>query len=553
MFLNDEVKWEQIRNDAAYQPLRDMICSYYEENCRNQPIPQISFQLEIKIFDDGDRTQFESVYYARRRQLSSYALMTMLYPENDEYLKSLEDVICEICNEYSWQLPSHRPADRFNSRNGIALLSAETGLYLAEIKAMLRNRLHPLVVERITNELKWRIIDSFKNNICVFESMKSNWAAVCGGAVGAIFLYEDADGYMEVKPRIEKCMQNYMDGCFNEGSTSEGLDYWQYGFGYFVLYHDLLRRYTFGRLDYFNRDLNYVKNDKLQNLTKFCNSLCLDEENIVSFSDCSRKLSYTIWLHEFLNREFKTSIPPVECGEAGGNRLGKFSWIIRSCVYYTPGRKTEKLSPMKKHYKEVQWYIERKENYSFAAKGGHNAEEHNHNDIGSFIVTHNKKCIFTDLGAPEYVAKIVGDDDILNKSSLGHSVPIINGTSQKSGREYSGELNVNDNIVNISFAKAYPTAIKSLDRQFELSENMIILCDKFDGAKTVTERFITEIEPVIKTGKITIGDVNIIVDEKHKVSCTCEDIAEHDLPGSERVYKLDFELCGNEFEMKIEF
>lgn len=552
MFLNDEKKWQRIRNDAAYQPLRDMICKYYEENCKDKTIPQITFSLETAIFSNGNRTKFENVYFARRRQMSAYALMSMLYPENEEYIKRLEDVICEICNEYSWQLPAHRPADRFNCRDGIALFSAETGLYLAEIKAMLCGRLNPLVVERITAELKWRIIESFKKNTCYFERLKSNWAAVCGGAVGAIFLYEDADGYIEVKPRIEKCMQNYLDGCFDEGATSEGLDYWGYGFAYFVLYHDLLRRYTFGRLDYFSRDFGYAKNEKLRNLSEFCNSLCLDNENIVSFSDCSIKLSYTIWLHEFLNKEYQTEMPPTECGDLGGG-LGKFSWMIRSCVYYTPERKTKNLPLMKKHYKEMQWYIERKANYSFAAKGGHNAEEHNHNDVGSFIVTHNGKCIFADLGAPEYIANGRNVDDVLNVSSLGHSVPIINGKSQKSGREYSGVLSVDENTVDMSFAKAYPTEIKSIERKFTLLEDKIILCDKFDGVKTVTERFITDIEPVVKDGNITIADAKITVDEKHRFNCTYEDIKEHDGVNLRRVYKLDFEVDGNEFGMKIEF
>lgn len=553
MFLNDEKVWNKIRNNAEYQPLRDMIEKEFDENCRGKDIPQISFQLEIRIFKDGNRCEFEKLYFLRRKQLSAYALMAMLYPENDEYIKGLENVICEICNEYSWQLPAHRQTERFNRRNGIALFSAETGLYLAEIKAIFGDRLHPLVVERITTELKWRIIESFKKRTEGFESFKSNWAAVCGGAVGTVFMYEDPEGYIEVKQRLDKCMQNYLESCCDEGSTSEGISYWDYGFSFFVLYHDMLRRYTFGRVDGFKSDMLYIKHEKLKNLANFFNSLCLDEKNVVSFSDGSQKLSYTSWLLEFLNREYQTELPPVEGGVLG---IDKFSSAVRSCIYYTPERKTKKFSPMKKHYKELQWYIERKENYSFAAKGGHNAEEHNHNDIGSFIITHKEQCIFADLGAPEYNADTFGIDAYdhnLNKSSLGHSVPVINGTIQKFGREYCGNLNVEKNIVSIEFANAYPEKIKSLNRKFELLEDKIILCDKFDGAKNVTERFVTEIEPVEKDGVIMIADVKITTDKKHKFVCEYEDIKAHDGINTRRVYKLDFEVFGDEFETKIEF
>lgn len=546
MFLNDNKKWEQIRSSEEYKPLRDMICAEYDKNCKDKPIPQITFSLETEFLRTGNRTKFENVYFARRKQLSSCALMALLYPEVDEYIHKLEDVICEICNEYSWQLPAHRPADRFNLRNGIALFSAETGLYLAEIKAAFADRLNPLVTERITAEIKWRITESFKNNTYWFEELKSNWAAVCGGCVGAVFLYEDADGYMEVKPRIEKCMQNYLDGCLDDGSTSEGADYWVYGFSYFVLYNELLRRYTFNRINYFN-------NDKIKRIAEFFSSLCLDNSNVVSFSDCVNNISYPIWTLEFLNKEYGISMPPIK-----GRNLGilKFPWAIRSCIYYNPDSKDEKLPPMKKFYDKVQWYIERREKYSFAVKGGHNAEEHNHNDVGSFIVTHNEKVIFIDLGAPEYTAAgFLNEsyDSILSKSSLGHSVPIINGQPQKFGREYCGCLKVTDDKVNVEMGKAYPLSISSISRNFELLDDEIMLCDRFDGAETAVERFVTETEPVITENGIFIAGVKIIVDKRHKVSCTYQDILQHDGVTPRRVYLLDFDVCGNEFNMKIVF
>ena len=56
----------------------------------------------------------------------------MLYPDNESYLISLEDIICAICEEYSWCLPSHLPADWLNSPCHIDLFAAETGLYIVD-------------------------------------------------------------------------------------------------------------------------------------------------------------------------------------------------------------------------------------------------------------------------------------------------------------------------------------------------------------------------------------------------------------------------------------
>ena len=546
MFLNESKKWDDIRNNAEYKPLRDIIVKEYENKCKDKDIPRATFKLETEFLRTGNRSKFQKVYFDKRIQLTLYTLMLMLYPDNTEYKEGLEEVVCDICNEYSWTIPAHRPADYFNKRDYIDLFAAETGLYLAEVKAMFNDILHPYVIERITNELRWRIIDSYKNNTFWFETLKSNWAAVCGGSVGAVFLYENPKEHYKVCQRLYKCMENYLDGISDDGATTEGASYWFYGFGFYVLYADLLRRYSCGRIDFF-------KNDKVKKIAGFFNSLCLDNKNVVSFSDSSIKLGYQPYLPYFLNEEYGIELPPAE-GEVMG--FDKFSWSLRSCIYYKPNRKVEKLLPMKKYYDMAQWYIERKEKYSFAVKGGHNAEEHNHNDVGSFMITYNEEIIFTDLGAPEYTAEtftLESYEKNLNKSSWGHSVPIINGTAQKYGKEYCGELSVNGDEVNIDFPKAYSVDMNKLNRSFRLLDDAVVLHDVFDEKLNVTERFVTESEPKVYDGNIVIADVKITFSEKYKVNVKYEDINAHDGVTKRRVYLIDFCNFDSEFEMKINF
>lgn len=67
-----------------------------------------------------------------------------------------------------------------------------------------------------------------------------------------------------------------------------------------------------------------------------------------------------------------------------------------------------------------------------AAKGGHNAESHNHNDCGSVVVHYRGESLLTDLGAPTYDRDFFGDAryEYLCARSLGHSVPYVNGHEQ---------------------------------------------------------------------------------------------------------------------------
>jgi len=545
--LRDKNKWQEIQNSSDYQLLREMLMDGFNRFCKDKEIPIIKFSDEMDFFRTGNRNHFENLYFLRREQLTVYAMLSAIYPENPEYLAKLEDVICEICNEYTWVVPAHRSPDWVNKRDGIDLFAAETGLYLAEIKQMLIDRLNPIVIDRMTTEIDKRILTSFENEEMWFETLKSNWASVCGGSVGITFIYESPQRFLKIKNRIEKCMENYLEGICDDGSTSEGASYWNYGFSFYVMYNDVRRRHTMGRVNPFRKE-------KVKKLAGFFTSILLDEENIVSFSDSATDVEYTMWLLYFLKQEYNIDMPPTS---KAGLSFRKFSQVVRSFLYFKPEYHTDIVPNGEKYYDVLQWYIKRDSKYSFAVKGGHNAEEHNHNDIGSFIIVHNKKQVLCDLGAPEYTAENFGANryNILNNSSLGHSVPIINGCAQMQGRDYFGTLAVDANRISIDMKHAYPCKIHKLFRNFELYSDYVILTDSFDTDIDVTERFVTEIEPVIGENNIVLDKTILHFDQKWKPSCTVKTIYDHDGVTPRTVYLMDFnrEEKGGEFNLKITF
>ena len=120
--------------------------------------------------------------------------------------------------------------------------------------------------------------------------------------------------------------------------------------------------------------------------------------------------------------------------------------------------------------------------WEIAAKAGHNAEHHNHNDCGSFIVSLDGQPAIIEIGAPEYVGDYFSSDktryEFLAARSLGHSVPLVNGIEQQPGAQFAAkvlECTVNADVVRfvVDLTNCYPAEAKcrQLVRTFVFEKN----------------------------------------------------------------------------------
>lgn len=533
-FLKDTKKWQKIRENPEYAPLRAFIAKEYEEICKDKDIPLLKFSLEMEYFKNGKRAGFEQPYFLRRRQMTVYAILSLIYPENEEYFIRLCDTVAAICNEYSWQVPAHRPGENRNKNDGHSLFAAETGLYLAEIKSIFKDRMDPCLTERITEAIEKKILKSFESRITGVEKkeIKNNWAPVCAGSIGLTFMYEASERFKRIMPRIEKCMENYLSGISDDGGTPEGADYWRYGYGFYTLYYETVRR------EHPQNDMGGLNREKAKKLAEFYSAILLDENNTVSFSDAGADAECSTWLAYFLKKECGIPLPP---GKKLGTNTEQFSTTVRAFLYYEPDSACGDIPCGEKYFDKLSWFIKRAKNYSFAVKGGANdiEDNHNHNDIGSFIVTHGGRQILCDLGSPQYTAFNFGKTryEVINNSSLGHSVPIVNGEGQLAGTGVYGSLTVSDKI-RIDMKNAYGAKIKKLERSFELTEDKIILTDEYDFGLNVTERLVTDIKPLVTDEGVMIADTKIGVPKGTCVSVSERDTTYHS--GEKRkVYLID--------------
>ena len=112
-----------------------------------------------------------------------------------------------------------------------------------------------------------------------------------------------------------------------------------------------------------------------------------------------------------------------------------------------------------------------------AAKGGHNGENHNQNDVGNFLVHSGGETLIVDLGSGTYTREYFGPGryEILVNSSRGHNVPLVNGCEQSTGSRFAARVLEHSSsqfrdTLELELAGAYPpeAGLKSLRRRTTL-------------------------------------------------------------------------------------
>ena len=517
----------------------------------------------------GNRLNYENKYFALRHRINGAFMMCRA--KGNEYSDELRALIRAVCDEETWALPAH-VSNLDNARTEIDLFAAETAMMLAEIKYLAGANgdsaatgasgdiLGAELNDRIDKEIRERIFVPFSKNKYHWETAAHNWSAVCAGAIGIAYLRLAPDELP--LDRILNAMDAYISGYSDDGICLEGIGYWSYGFGFYMYFGETLFETRFSEAP---AAIDIIHMDKIRCIAAFPENAALsgssesssgtdstsgNGETLISCSDAPAEFAAPEGLMGMIS-EFYGATSPVRTVKT--DECGRWAHFIRSYLYPVKG-KTEPPATGEYIYEQSQWYVNRKPRYGFFIKGGTNGEPHNHNDIGSFIIADKSGQILCDLGAGEYTRDYFNDETRYNylcNSSLGHSVPIIDGKGQFAGAEYRCDaFNCGSNSARVLFGNAYGNNAAAV-REVKLHENKIVLRDTFkftdEKPHIITERFVTLIEPVITDSGILIGDLKINKTGEIKK----EIIRAHD--GTPKaVYLMDFNADMN-FEIEFMF
>lgn len=504
-------------------------------NALGKPIPPIPWSVFKLFAETGDRRQGERPYFQRRTLLGDLEILLLAGRDPDgAYTALLEDLLWEICNEYTWSLPAHLwrassgdPGVR-NERHTLDLFASETGFYLAELLHFLGDRLSPRLVARCRAEIKDRTLDSYLGpyEVLHWEHGYNNWAAVCAGSIGGAFLYEERDPSRleRALSRVLATMEAFIDSFPSDAACEEGVGYWSYGFGYFALFAEMLFEYTDGALDLFD-------NPDVHAIAHFPQRAQLGVSRTISFSDGDRRYAPSPMLTALFRRHYD-DIEPCD-GTLGTGSAMKPGHFLRSFLWSDPAEKGASVGDATTYFPDMQWLVVRHAPFSFAACFGSNWVSHNHNDVGSFLVVDGNREGPMDLGSGTYTRQYFGaeryGDTILCCGSQGHSVPVVRGACQKNGPEFTArdvrfeERPDGSLVLSGDIAGAYGLPfLRSLRRTFTVrpAQGVVEVADEFDladgrpakidtatcPADGVVERFIGfEKAELVGPGKVRFG------------------------------------------------
>ncbi|MBV1852916.1 heparinase II/III family protein [Catellatospora tritici] len=472
------------------------------------PMPELSYSAYRDFFDTGNRIRYERRYFRRRARLAARAAQALLDPATD--LGPLADTLWSVCDEYTWALPAHVRPDGDPTRC-LDLFAAETAHTLAETVAALRDRLDPRVADRVRAEVDRRVFAPFTEALPLsWEGSGNNWEAVCAGAVGmaALALLGDAPAQSSrlaaMLDRSRRAMDRYLAGFGDDGGCAEGVDYWVYGFGYFTYFAEALRAHT-------GEDL--MAAPKVRQIAAFPHRAALGAGAHVPFSDASERPWLPAGLLTRLAERFGT--PPARViPSLHDDHCYRWGHLSRTLAWFRPIEAPAATEPVS-FLPDLGWVIQRGR-FAFAAKGGHNDEPHNHNDLGHFILHTHGESVLDDLGAGEYTADYFGPRryDSLQPSARGHSVPVIDGQAQLPGPHRAARIlryatDGDTTCFDLDLTTAYEVAgLRSLIRRFRWSPvGRLELVDEIvvERPLRVEEMFISRRRPSFTPGTADWG------------------------------------------------
>lgn len=461
--------------------------------------------------ETGERRRYERAYFNRRGRLVALAAAALLDP--DITGRALASALWTVCDEWTWALPAHaglveRPGRQMPEC--VDLFAAETAHTLAEVLALLGDRLPGLVAERVRAEVHRRVLGPFfgRQRKWRWETAPHNWSAVCAGAAGmaALALWPDGPRLDRAIARCLSAMDSYLSGLGADGGCAEGVDYWVYGFGYFTYFAEALRART-------GRDL-LQESPIAAAAAGFPAAVQLSPGLFASFSDASQSPVLPTGLLSRLAGRLDAPVPAVAgVPDFDADPCYRWAHLSRTLAWTDPAVLAGRPPRGGAWLPELAWLVDRRRvgglPVAFAAKGGHNGEPHNHLDLGHFILAAGAEQLLADLGAGEYHRGYFGSKRYrsLHPSAEAHSVPVIDGRAQRPGSDAAAEVrgvahHPRGADLLLDLSAAYSESVQ-LRRSFRWRAGSLTLVDSFAGATDVDELFISRINPDVSDGTVT--------------------------------------------------
>lgn len=478
----DRTAWEDVAAQMGAKRVAKLVTEAAQ--AAQIPIPPLTATMFLHYKRTGQREGYKEPRQQRRDLLRALVLGECLEGQG-RFLDPVLDLAWAICEESTWATSAHQIELTDLAHPVIDINAAMTALELAELHALLGAQLDPLLGKRIYDEVNRRCFTpyltrhDFKWLYTSAERAANNWTAVCnGGVVGAaLYLEPDPARLAALIARAVHSLHDYLATFDQDGGSSEGPGYWDYGFGYYTVLAHLVAQRTAGQID-------LLTSPAIRQIAMYPLRTSLSPHVYINFADCKPTVRYTSALLAFLAE--RLAIPELAALAAqrpGKLRRANLTWALRT-LYWTPPQTAPTTFTPSRHdwFRGLMWLIARYDPTDpdalvLAAKGGHNGELHNHNDVGHLIVHVQGESLLADIGRGRYTAAYFGSQryEQLVNSALGHSVPVVNGQLQQAGSAYAATLLAHQttdqqDMLHLELKELYPlaTGLTTLQRRVTL-------------------------------------------------------------------------------------
>ena len=513
--------------------------------------PNLPATVYLEFSQNGNRSNYQSIVGRRRRARMNLVLAECVEGKG-RFIEQIVNGVWATCEETSWVIPAHLSLQQ--AKHGLAdvdeptvdLFAAETGASLAWTHYLVGEKLaevSPLLPTRIITEIDRRILtpnlerddfwwmgfpDREVNNWNPW--INTNWLTC------VLLAEQNEERRIAGIHKTMRSIENFLNHYPADGGCDEGPGYWNVAGGRLFDYLEFLRVAS-------NDKLSFYENKLIQEIGRYIAKAHIHESYVANFADARAKANLAGGLVYRYGKQINDPVMmslgawslqrrnPIKRGLSGNISRQLFSIFDLQEMLSAPASQPYLRDAW---LPDIQVMFARSnagsaEGWYVAAKGGHNAESHNHNDVGSFILYKDGLPALIDIGVEEYSRKTFSRDryDIWTMQSGYHNLPTVNGIDQKAGRTFKANAvhyTSTDEYAQLDqdISSAYPESagIHKWNRTLRLNRTSgIDLTDSFrlsSDATALTFSFMTPYLPVISESAVRV--TGIPKDEKASVS-----------------------------------
>ena len=374
------------------------------------------------------------------------------------------------------------------------------------------DKIHPLIAKRLKDEImKKAVIPYYERNDFWWQGLDgsrdvNNWNPWTNhNMLTAILILEDDQAKkIQGVEKVVKSLDSFINVYPNDGGCDEGPSYWGRAGASLYQCLDLLKRATNGKFDVYDNQL-------VKNMGSYIYKAYIEYPYFINFADADATTGGRPQIIYSYGKDIKDPVM---------QKFGAFLAKKQDWGKEAPDGKVDEQIMQLMHLAEIEkapaedalifdfWLPETQvagardkegtsDGFFFAAKGGHNAESHNHNDLGSCVLYINGKPCLVDIGRETYTAKTFSSRryEIWTMQSQYHNLPKINGVDQHEGREFVAtnstfKADAKKAVFSTDISKAYPESadVKKWVRTYSLErDKKFVIQDNWELSKVANE------------------------------------------------------------------